>query len=62
MIRVRDLISWAKCNAKLSSLNNPDGFINGDALTELAKNVKEMEPFDYIPRRKRKDDNPKVTI
>ena len=62
MIRVRDLISWAKSNAKLKSLNEPEGFLNGDMLTELAANVKEMEPFDYIPKRKRKDDNHEVTI
>lgn len=62
MIRVRDLISWAKSNAKLKSLNEPEGFLNGDMLTELAANVKEMEPFDYIPKRKIKDDNHGVII
>ena len=62
MIRVRDLISWAKYNAKLKSLNEPDGFVNGEILTELAARVKEKEPFDYIPKYKRKDDNHEVTI
>ena len=62
MIKVRDLIAWAKENSKLSSLNNPEGYISGDAITELAKSIKEMEPFDYIPIRKIKDDNKEVII
>jgi len=57
MIKVRDLSNWIKDNARGGSLTNPEGFINGDALTELAKKVKEMEPFDYIPKRKIKGDN-----
>lgn len=49
MIKVTDLISWAKQNAVESSLKYPTGWIRGDDLEKLAKAVKKSEPFDYAP-------------
>ena len=60
MIKSRDLINWIKDNAVNKSLTNPDGFIKGDAIIDLANKVKEMEPFDYIPKLKNKGGNKTV--
>lgn len=60
LIRSRDLINWIKDNAVNKSLTNPDGFIKGDAITDLANKVKETEPFDYNPKLKNKGDNKTV--
>lgn len=49
MIKVMDLITWAKLNAVECSLKHPTGWIRGDDLERLAKAVKKSEPFDYSP-------------
>jgi len=53
LIKSIDLINWIRDNAVNKSLTNPDGFIKGDAIIDLANKVKEMEPFDYIPKLKK---------
>ena len=62
MIKVRDLMNWAKDNAKCVTLSNPEGFVNGDSLMELANRVKENEPFDFIPRRTKIIESTEISI
>ena len=49
MIKVMDLITWARMNAVEVSLRHPTGWIRGDALEQLAAAVRKSEPFDYAP-------------
>ena len=49
MIKVTDLISWAKRNAVESSITYPSGWIRGSDLEKLAIAVKKKEPFEYAP-------------
>jgi len=65
MIKVMDLITWAKLNAVECSLKHPTGWIRGDDLERLAKAVKKSEPFDYAPtyqERKRHDTDDAVKL
>lgn len=52
MIKVTDLISWAKLNAVESSLACPAGWIRGADLEKLTRAVRKSEPFAYAPVRR----------
>ena len=52
MIKVTDLIGWAKLNAVESSLTCPAGWIHGADLEKLARAVVKSEPFVYAPVRR----------
>ena len=52
MIKVTDLITWAKRSAVDTSINNPYGWVRGEDLEGLAKAVKKREPFEYAPTRR----------
>lgn len=49
MVKVDDLIRWAKENAIGRSVTYINGWISADKLFELAEMVKEKEPFAYYP-------------
>lgn len=50
MILVNDLIKWAKENTIGRSSTYWHGFISADLLEDLAKKIREKEPFHYDPR------------
>ena len=50
MILVNDLIKCAKENAIGRSSTYWHGFISADLLEDLAKKIREKEPFDYVPK------------
>lgn len=52
MILTNDLIKWAKNNAIGRSTTHWNGFISAELLEELAKKIREVEPFHYQPEEK----------
>lgn len=54
MIKTRDFITWALENSSNHSLNNPDGWLSGEDVMAVAKEICSFEPFDYIPPHKKK--------
>ena len=55
MIKADDLIRWVREHAVSPSLTHINGWIRGDDLLGIAKEVKKREPFDYIPPAQKQD-------
>lgn len=49
MIRVNDLIEWAKKHAIGRSVSYPDGWVDGIDLITLGEEVVQQAPFPYKP-------------
>ena len=51
MIKVDDLIAWAKENAWGKSSSYPCGWIPSQLLQNLVYEIKKVEPFHYEPKQ-----------
>lgn len=61
MIKVDDLIAWAKDNAVGRSTSYPNGWIEASALKELAWFIDRAEPIPYFYKRGEHDGEYKRT-
>lgn len=50
MTKTDELIHWLRAHAIGRSVTVPNGWIRGEDLYDLARQIMEKEPFDYSPK------------